>query len=75
MIAALFYHPLPLSADGHLWLILPLCAAVGIVYKTIRTERLRRLPGQVLAVMGYMVVGLIALGVGLWALREYWPYS
>ena len=75
MIATLFYSPLPLSADGQLWLILPLCAAVGIVYKTLRTDRLRRLPSQVLALMGYMVAGLIGLGIVLWALREYWPHS
>ena len=75
MIAwTLFYNPLPLNGDGWtLWLVLPLCLSVAATYKAIRTENLRRLPLEVLALMGYMTVGLVALGVALWTIHTYWP--
>lgn len=75
MIAwTLFVNPIALNADGWtLWLILPLCASVAITYKTIRTESLRRLPLEVIALMCYMMFGLIALGGVLWTLHTFWP--
>lgn len=64
----LFYNPMPLQADGWtLWLLLPLCLSVAIIYKAVRIQNLRRFPWEVLALMGYMIVGLIGLGVVLWA--------
>lgn len=72
MIAALFTHPMHLTFDGQLWLLLPLCAAVGVIYKTIRIDDLRRLPREIIALMVYMVVGLVALCLGLWVIQEYW---
>jgi hypothetical protein len=73
MIAwALFTNPVPLSANGlALWLVLPLCAAVAIVYRTIRVEDLRRLWRGVAELMIYMTMGLVALGVGLWAISRF----
>ena len=74
MIAwSLFTHPVQLAFDSQLWLLLPLCAGVGVIYKTIRTGDLRRLPREIIALMGYMVVGLAALCVGLWLVQRYWP--
>ena len=69
MIAwSLFSNPMLLAADGWtLWLVIPLCVSVAIIYKTIRTNHLRGLPLEILALIGYMIVGLIALGVALWA--------
>ena len=75
MIAALFTNPITLSSSDILWLIAPLCLGVAIVYKTVRTENLRRLPAQVLGLMVYMAAGLAALGVALWALHTYWPFN
>jgi len=69
----LFYNPITLSFYGELWLLLPLCAAVGVVYKTIRIHHLRRLPREVLFLVLYMVAGLVLLSVGLWLVQEYWP--
>jgi hypothetical protein len=69
----LFYNPITLSSGNELWLLLPLCAAVGIIYKTIRASHLRVLAREILFLMVYMVVGLVALCVGLWAIQEYWP--
>ena len=68
-----FYHPLPMSWMNQLWFLPPLCAAVAIIYKTLRTNNLRRLPLEILVLMGYMLAGLGALGGGLWALQSYWP--
>ena len=69
----LFTHPILIRYDQHLWFLLPLCAAVAITYKTVRTKNLRRLPLEVLVLMGYMLVGLIALGGALWLVQEYYP--
>jgi len=74
ILATLFQHPILLPANQTLvWLILPLCASVAIVYKTIRTQSLRRLPVEIALLLGYMAVGLVVLGVGLWLVQEYWP--
>ena len=68
----LFYNPITLSFNSELWLLLPLCAAVGIVYKTIRVEALTHLAREIVFVMAYMIAGLIALSVILWLIHEYW---
>lgn len=71
--AALFYHPMTAPSGWTLWLILPLCLMVAIVYKTIRAQELRTVPRQVTMLMLYIVVGLVALGSALWAFQAYWP--
>ena len=53
-------------------LLLPLCASVVIVYKTIRVEALTHLAREIVFVMAYMIAGLIALSVILWLIHEYW---
>lgn len=52
-----------------LWLILPLCLAVAIVYKTVRINDIRELPRQIATLMIYMVGGLVLLGAGLWLIQ------
>jgi hypothetical protein len=54
-------------------LLLPLLLSVAVIYKTVRLDDLRRLPMQVLMLMLYMIGGLGALAVGLWALHTFWP--
>ena len=72
-LASLFYNPIQLPSDSLLvWLVLPLCVAVAVVYKTLRTRSLRRLPLEIGLLMLYMVLGLAALGAGLWLIQEYW---
>jgi hypothetical protein len=70
-VAALFHNPMTLSTDSLLWLMLPLSISVAIVYKTLRTNNLRRLPLEILGLIGYVVVGVIGLGVGLWFIQTY----
>ena len=71
--ATLFSNPIELSDTAQLLLVLPLCIAVAIVYKTIRLKDLHRLWLEVAALVGYMIAGLGALGLSLWLIREYWP--
>jgi hypothetical protein len=73
MIAELFVNPLILPFNSTLWLLLPLCASVAIVYKAIRVDSLRRLPLQAGVLIVYMLGGLFTLGASLWAIHEFWP--
>lgn len=75
MIAwTLFYNPLLLRSDWTMLLVmLPLCLAVAVVYKTVRTRNLRRLPIEILVLMGLMTSGLAVLGAALYFLQAYWP--
>jgi len=74
MIAfTLFYNPMTIHFYNQIWLVLPVCVAVAIIYKTVRTQNLRRLPLEILASLGYMVGGLVALAVILWLILKYWP--
>ena len=52
-----------------LWLILPLCVVVAVVYKTVRINDIRKLPRQIAALMVYMVGGLVLLGAVLWLVQ------
>lgn len=75
MIAwTLFKHPVTLHFHSLLWLLLPLCVSVAVVYKTVRTTNLRRLHIEIIILIGYMAGGLAALGLGLWLVHEYWPF-
>ncbi len=67
---SLFLEPVPMGENA-LWLVVPLCAAVGAAYKTIRVHHLRQLPMQILGLWAYMLVGLVALGVALYLLQHY----
>ena len=69
----IFLNPAPLPASAILWLVLPLCAAVALVYKTLRVQDVRRLPWVAGGLFLYIAAGLVALGAGLWALVKYWP--
>jgi len=75
MILALFERPMTLHFYSLLWLLMPLCVVVAIVYKTLRTEHLSRLPGEIARLVAYMAAGLGILALGLWMLHEYWPFS
>ena len=70
MTAALFVNPMVLPFNSLLWLLLPLCVSVAVVYKTIRTEYLRRLPQEILVLLVYMLVGLLVLAGAMWLLAD-----
>lgn len=69
---ALFYYPMNLPSNVVLWLVLPLCASVAIVYKAIRVSEVRRLPRAAAVLFLYIVLGLGALGGALYLILQYW---
>ena len=73
ILATLFYHPIVLPKALELWLLLPLCAVVAVIYKAVRIEHVRRLPREALVTFLYMIGGLVGLGLVLWLLTDYWP--
>ncbi len=66
----IFKHPIQMGAD-HIWLVLPLCMVLAVVYKTIRVKYIRQLPLQILSLWAYIFVGLVSLAVAFWLLVEY----
>jgi len=70
-----FLYPLPIWDRNWLWalLLLPLCAAVAVVYKSIRCSRMSQVPREALVLFITIVVGMIlaaAALAGLSALME-----
>lgn len=63
MIATIFYNPVSLPSDALLWLLPPLCLAVAIIYKTIRTQNISRLWLDTAVLFLCMMGGLAALMV------------
>lgn len=69
-LAGLFTTSIDLTGMHHLLLMLPLCLSIAIVYKTTRCEKLRNVPAAALILWGTIVVGMYAVGVGLWLAFE-----
>ena len=62
-----FVTGIGLSGPQRLLLMLPLCLSIALVYKTIRCERLRNIPMATLGLWATIVLGMYAVGFGLWA--------
>ncbi|MCD4825983.1 MAG: hypothetical protein K8S55_15435 [Phycisphaerae bacterium] len=72
MIAwTIFYNPMTFSPHAALWLVLPVCLAVAMVYRTLRIGDIRQLPIRILALWGYIIGGLALLGGGFWLLLRF----
>ena len=67
-LAGLFTTPLDLSSRQRLLLMLPLCLSIAVVYKTTRYDHLGELPAASLVLWVTIVLGMFAVGIGLWAL-------
>ena len=59
-----FLSPLPVW-DYWIWLLIPLCLGVSIVYKAIRIERLADVPKQALIITLWILGGMAAAAVAL----------
>ena len=70
LLAALFTTGVYVTGRQRLLLMLPLCLAVAIVYKTTRCEKLRDIPMATFILWITIVIGMYAVGVGLWAFYE-----
>lgn len=66
----MFTNPV-LIGSNYLWLLVPLCMVLALVYKTIRVQYLRHLPLAVLGLWVYILLGLSALGAAFYLLLEY----
>ncbi|HZL34153.1 MAG TPA: hypothetical protein VFC78_02515 [Tepidisphaeraceae bacterium] len=72
MLAAYVYHyrpfndPLPIWTDARWpWLLLPLCIAVAVVYKSIRCKSMRRVPREAAGLVIVIILGMAAAAVAL----------
>ncbi len=65
----LFTSPIMLSGMQRALLVLPLCLSISVVYKTIRCERLADMPLAALGLWVTIVLGMYAVGVGVWLLN------
>lgn len=65
-----FITPVPLTGWQQLSLLLPLCLAVSIVYKLTKLESLREVPKAALITWVTIVVGMFAVGLGLFLLHR-----
>lgn len=68
LFATIFVTALELSGPQRLMLMWPLCLAVAIVYKATRCEDVRQIPKATVVLWGTIIMGMYAVGVGLWAL-------
>lgn len=65
-----FTTPVPLTGWQQLSLLLPLCLAVSIVYKLTKLEDLREVPKAALVTWVTIVIGMLAVGLGLYVLHH-----
>ncbi len=69
-LAGLFTTAVELTGIQRLLLMLPLCLSIAIIYKTTRCENLREVPVAALALWITIVLGMYAVGLGLWVAFE-----
>jgi hypothetical protein len=54
-----FVYPLPIW-DYWPWLLMPLCAGVAIVYKSVKCRTMNLVPREALVIFVWMLVGFAA---------------
>ena len=68
LLANVFTTAVQVTGGQRFLLMLPLCLSVAIVYKTTRCASLRDMPVSALVLWVTIVLGMYAVGFGLWAL-------
>lgn len=68
LLATLFIDPMTITGTGRSLLLLPLCLSISIVYKTLRLSDASRVPVASLVLWITIVLGMYAVGVGMWLL-------
>lgn len=68
MIDSLLAAGVQLTGFSRFLLMLPLCLSVAVVYKVTRIDDLREALAAALILWVTIVIGMIAVGVGLWLL-------
>ncbi|NLF30651.1 MAG: hypothetical protein GX591_07165 [Planctomycetes bacterium] len=69
-LLALFTEPM-MMPSGTWWGVIPASIVVAIVYKTVRSENVRRLPLEILRAAAYILAGEAALLVVGWFVLDY----
>jgi len=70
LLATIFLNPLELIGWQRMIFLLPLCLAISIVYKTTKCSRVRDIPVASLVLWVTIVIGMYAVGVGLFVIYE-----
>jgi hypothetical protein len=70
MIESLLAVGVQLTGFSRFLLMLPLCLSVAVVYKVTRIDDLREAVPAALVLWVTIVIGMIAVGVGLWLLFQ-----
>ena len=68
ILANFLIHGMEVSSGQRLLFMLPLCLSIAIVYKTTHCEKLRDVPKAALILWITIVIGMYAVGFGLWGL-------
>jgi hypothetical protein len=64
-LLAIFLTPVSLTRPAQLLMLLPLCLAVSLVYKTTKCENVHEIPWATLVSWVTIVIGMFAVGVVL----------
>lgn len=70
MIESLLAVGVQLTGFSRFLLMLPLCLSVAVVYKVTRIDNLREALAAAVILWVTIVIGMIAVGVGLWLLFQ-----
>lgn len=68
ILANILSTGIPLNGLQRLMMMLPLCLSIAIIYKSTRCENMREVPVAALILWITIVLGMFAVGVGLWLL-------
>lgn len=66
ILAVLIRDPMVLTRTEQALLLLPLCLAVSVVYKTTKVAELRQLPAAIVVSWTTIVLGMYGVGIGLY---------
>lgn len=61
-----FVHPAPQLWDYWVWLLVPLCAAVATVYKTIKCRYVYQIPKEAFALTIWIILAMIGVATGVY---------
>ncbi len=70
ILAGIFTSSILLHGPQRLLLMLPLCLSIAVIYKTVRTDDVREVPKEALVLWVTIVLGMCAVGGGLWLLFQ-----
>jgi len=70
--ATLFHDPIAVQGFWY-WLLIPLAAAIAVIYKTLKVRHVRQVPLAALGLTLTILAGMALAAVVLFIIAEYWP--